>query len=229
MREPDPEFAAIPGEPGADGGVTPQEIAGLSPRAEGARTDRIADQVVDRTWLSHVWNEHRRWVAAILLAYKPRDVDLDDLLQEVAFTIVRHGKDLRDAGAVRPWLRTVAINAARASARSEKLRRHARLDGPDGNFEPAAARTTWDGELSEEAKRILDLATQLPEGYREPLLMKSLRDMSYRQIGEAMGLPETTVETRIARARRMLRDLQRQDEATHAATSHIPHRVAART
>lgn len=221
MREPE----NIPGDPGSDGGVTPQEIAGLSPRAESSR----ADVVVDRVWLDQVWNQHRRWVAAILLAYKPRDVDLDDLLQDVAFTIVRHGKDLRDAGAVRPWLRTVAINAARASARSEKLRRHARLESPDGTLEPAAARTTWDGELSEEAQRILDLAMQLPEGYREPLLMKSLRDMSYRQIGEAMGLPETTVETRIARARRMLRDLQRQNETTQSAAPHVTHRVPART
>ncbi|MBU6412033.1 MAG: sigma-70 family RNA polymerase sigma factor [Planctomycetes bacterium] len=218
MREPEP----IPGESGSDGGLTPQEIAGLSSRAEGG------SGVVDRTWLDQVWQEHRRWVAAILLAYKPRDVDLDDLLQEVAFAIVRHGKDLRDAGAVRPWLRTVAINAARASARSEKLRRHARLDGPEGSIDPADSRGAWDGDLNEEARRILDLAMQLPEGYREPLLMKSLRDMSYRQIGEAMGLPETTVETRIARARRMLRDLQRQDEI-QIAESAIPRRVPARS
>ncbi|MEY3230304.1 MAG: hypothetical protein RL689_393, partial [Planctomycetota bacterium] len=29
----------------------------------------------------------------------------------------------------------------------------------------------------------------------------------YRQIGEIMDLPETTIETRVARGRRMLRDL----------------------
>lgn len=223
MREPD----TIPGFSGSERGVTPQEIAGLSARPEGHR-DGADGVLVDREWLDRVWQQHRRWVAAILLAYKPRDVDLDDLLQDVACTMVRHGKDLRDAGAVRPWLRTVAINAARASARSEKLRRHARLDGPDGGFEPADAQGAWDGELSEEARRILDLAMQLPEGYREPLLMKSLRDMSYRQIGEAMGLPETTIETRIARARRMLRDLQRQDEAGLSEATPAPQRVGAR-
>jgi DNA-directed RNA polymerase specialized sigma24 family protein len=31
--------------------------------------------------------------------------------------------------------------------------------------------------------------------------------MSYREIGRVMGLPETTVETRVARGRRMLREL----------------------
>ena len=53
----------------------------------------------------------------------------------------------------------------------------------------------------------MELARELPEGYREPLLMRCARGMSYTQIGAVLGLPETTVETRIARGRRMLRDL----------------------
>lgn len=53
----------------------------------------------------------------------------------------------------------------------------------------------------------MTLAMQLPDGYREPLLMKAVQGMSYREIGEVLGLPETTVETRIARGRRMLREL----------------------
>ena len=47
----------------------------------------------------------------------------------------------------------------------------------------------------------------MPDGYREPLILKCVRGMSYRQIGAMMGLPETTIETRIARGRRMLREL----------------------
>jgi DNA-directed RNA polymerase specialized sigma24 family protein len=51
------------------------------------------------------------------------------------------------------------------------------------------------------------LASQLPDGYREPLLMRCIQGMGYREIGSVMGLPETTIETRIARGRRMLREL----------------------
>ncbi len=53
----------------------------------------------------------------------------------------------------------------------------------------------------------MDLASQLPDGYREPLLLKALHDLSYREIGEILDLPETTIETRIARGRRQLREL----------------------
>jgi RNA polymerase sigma-70 factor (ECF subfamily) len=45
----------------------------------------------------------------------------------------------------------------------------------------------------------------LPPEYREPLLLRCLRGMSYRQIGEVLDLPVTTIETRLARARRMIR------------------------
>jgi RNA polymerase sigma-70 factor (ECF subfamily) len=53
----------------------------------------------------------------------------------------------------------------------------------------------------------MKLAFELPDGYREPLLLKAVEGLSYRQIGEIMDLPETTIETRVARGRRMLRDL----------------------
>ncbi len=165
--------------------------------------------------LRELWGHHRRWVAAILLAHKPRWMDLEDLLQDVAVTFVRKVGELRDAAAIKPWLRTVAINAARAAAREGNRREPGRatslqLTAADGAalHQPTArpgAGVDTDGR--EEASRLMDLAMELPEGYREPLLLKCLHDLSYRQIGELIGLPETTVEARIARGRRMLREL----------------------
>lgn len=155
-----------------------------------------------------VWDRHRRWVAAMLLAYKPREVDLEDLLQEVAMTFVRRIGELRDPEAFRPWLRSVAINAARLAGRKQTTaRRHGRrlrllVD------QEIPRPTTPDVATSqrEEARRLLDLAMELPEGYREPLLLRCMQGMSYREIGRIVGLPETTIETRIARGRRMLRE-----------------------
>lgn len=165
--------------------------------------------------LRDLWSHHRRWVAAILLAHKPRWADLEDLLQDVAATFVRKVGELRDSAAIKPWLRTVAINAARAAAREGNRREPGRatslqLTAADGSaiHQPVARTGTGvDTDGREEASRLMSLAMELPEGYREPLLLKCLHDLSYRQIGEIIGLPETTVETRIARGRRMLREL----------------------
>lgn len=183
----------------------------------------------DTDALHLLWERHRRWVAAILLAHKPREADLDDLLQEVAAIVVAKLGDVRDEGALKPWLRTVAISVARTAARKRSRRGHfgegngggangwlrrvipfrgegagggGEHDGRPGHVEPGVS-----AAVQEEGRRLMELARQLPEGYREPLLLKCIRGLSYRQIGELLGLPETTVETRIARGRRMLREL----------------------
>ncbi len=178
---------------------------------------------VERERLRKIWDDNRRWVAAIILAYKPRWADLEDLLQEVATSVVAKSADLRDPGAIRPWLRQVAINAARLAGRKGKLRLTRSLDD---SGEPGTIAPPESGSLAapavlgreEETRRITELLSNLPDGYREPLLLKAVQGLSYRQIGHILGLPDTTVETRIARARKMLRELS-MGEALPAARS----------
>lgn len=161
-----------------------------------------------------LWQEHRRWVATILLAHKPRQEDLEDLLQEVAMAFVKKINQLRDEEAFKPWLRTVAINTARAAGRSVTRRKHhdarLRLHTDDRAERPDRERMNPDDR--EEARWLMNLAMQLPEGYREPLLLRCVQGMSYKRISELTELPETTIETRIARGRRMLRELASSQE-----------------
>lgn len=168
----------------------------------------VADAVNgDRAAMDALWHEHRRWIAAVLLGHKSPEDQVEDLLQDVAMTIVRKISTLRDTRNVRAWLRTVAVNVARASARARRARpRHASL-----GLEPAGPGRDAGTSLAvdDEARRMLDLASRLPEAYREPLMMRAVRGMRGRQIAEILDLSEPTVETRIARARKMLRDLAR--------------------
>jgi RNA polymerase sigma-70 factor (ECF subfamily) len=171
-----------------------------------AQRDLVAGAIRgDRSAMEALWAEHRRWIAAVLLAHKSPQDHLDDLLQDVAMTMVGKINTLREARNVRAWLRTVAVNTARASARSRKARPVVASLGGDapGPGRCAAVEATVD----EEARRMLDLAATLPEAYREPLMLRAVHGLRGRQISEIMDLPEATVETRIARARRMLREL----------------------
>lgn len=165
----------------------------------------------DRDALRDLWRAHRRWVAAIVLAHKPREADLEDLMQAVAMQVVAKIGELREPEAFKPWLRTVAINAARAAGRTTTRRRRLRLAVADAARASEEGRAPADAsapaEAGDEASRLLDLAQTLPEPYREPLLLRCVRGMSYRQISAVLDLPETTIETRIARGRRLLREL----------------------
>jgi len=174
----------------------------------GERWDQtlpIAEAIAgDSEALSRVWVGVRRWAAVILIAHKPREADLEDLLQLVALQVCRKVHEVRDPALFKPWLRTVTVNIAREQGRKASRRRVGMLR--------LVGRSRDDGDqigtmqLSEDAKRVLDAALSLPEKYREPVLMRCQQSMSYKQIGEVLSLPETTIETRIARGRRMLRE-----------------------
>ena len=200
------------GDPAWSGGPTPEDFSGP---VESALTpgpgDGLAARAIagDEAAVRQLWNEHRRWVAAVLMAHMPRNAELDDLLQEVAMAVVAKISGLRDAAAFKPWLRAVAISIAKTNARRGNVRkagwmRVASFAGPEEPEERLAG--PGQRETLREGRKLMEIATDLPDGYREPLLLKCVQGMSYRQIGQVMGVPETTVETRIARARRMLRE-----------------------
>lgn len=162
----------------------------------------------DRDAISALWREHRAWLAATLHAHMHRNSDVEDLLQEVAAIVVKQIVTLRDPEKLRPWLRTVAINVARSAARRELARR--------GIVRPIADDDTeWIADTRAEAGRIAgaelnDILTKLnslaPE-YKEPLLLQCVRGLSQKEIAGVLEISEAAVETRLARARRMLRDL----------------------
>jgi RNA polymerase sigma-70 factor (ECF subfamily) len=155
-------------------------------------------------------------VAAIILAHRPRAIEVDDLMQEVAIKFITKVQTLRDAGAFRPWLRQIVINVCRGAARSHRpmlgLAEGGRAE--DGAIDPGrvavpAADEPPIGRSSarrDDANQLLEQALTLPPEYREPLLLRCVRALTYQQIGEILELPVTTIETRLARARRMLRE-----------------------
>ena len=187
---------------------------GLRHSADEQLIERARDG--DRVALQELWRAHRRWVAAIVLAHRPHFIEVEDLLQDVAVKFIDKLHTLRDAAAFRPWLRQIALNVCRGAARSSRsmlyLGRPQRenADGREAGVvsEPAGAtgEVQFRAEQRDAANRLLEQALSLPMAYREPLLLRCLRSMTYQQISEVLQLPITTIETRLARARRMLRD-----------------------
>lgn len=158
----------------------------------------------DADALQRLWRSHRRWVAAVLLAHKPREAELEDLLQEVACSMVERIGELREPDRFRSWLRTVSLNAARTAGRRARTRRLFRVRRRASALESCAPAP--DAGQAEEARRLVEIVQRLHPDYSEPLLLRALRGLSQRQIAQTLGVPETTVETRLARARKMLRE-----------------------
>jgi RNA polymerase sigma-70 factor (ECF subfamily) len=159
----------------------------------------------DRAALEEVWASNRRWIASVIAAHAPRSADVEDLLQEVAATFVAKCKDVRDAASLRGWLRVVAVNVARMAARSQAAETRAVRAVAHAGGEPVAKADAGRG-----AAEMLALLERLPSQFAEPLLLQATQGLSQRQLAQLLGVPETTVETRLARGRRMLRQLLQQ-------------------
>ncbi|MDR3277672.1 MAG: sigma-70 family RNA polymerase sigma factor [Oscillospiraceae bacterium] len=89
------------------------------------------------------------------------------------------------------------------------------LDAEEGGAEadiPDARGNPEDALLRRETRALLDrgLGT-LPPGHREVLLLREAAGLSYAEIAETVGVPEGTVKSRIARARRSLAEFLNQN------------------
>ncbi len=176
----------------------------------------------DRAAMETLWCQHRRWIAAVLLVHKSSCDLVEDLLQDVAMTFVKKIGSVRDPCNIRAWLRTVAINAARASARSAKARPWLRTTDAANAAPATGSIRPQDVSLDDEAARLLLLVSQLPDAYREPLTLRAVHGLRGKHIASILGLAEATVETRIARARRMLRERMESCERGYPQASITP-------
>ena len=129
----------------------------------------------------------------------------EDLTSVVFLEAWRRRQNVRISGAsVRPWLLGVAMNVVRNQQRALRRYRAAleRLPppGPTHDFSDRLV------ESMDAARRMRALSRelrQLPRREREVLLL-SWADLTSREIATALGIPEGTVRTRMARARRRL-------------------------
>ena len=56
-----------------------------------------------------------------------------------------------------------------------------------------------------DAETIRRLVAELPDPFREAVVLREINDLSYREIADVVGVPVGTVISRLARARSMLR------------------------
>jgi len=131
--------------------------------------------------------------------------EAEDAVQETFLRVLRHESRLSEIRDYRVWLVRIVWNIvldrkrrAKTRPENEDLADHARsLTSGD---RPADATVI----SSQEHGRILALVDRLPRREREALLLSAVQELTTAEIAAALGTTESSIRSRIFRARREL-------------------------
>jgi RNA polymerase sigma-70 factor, ECF subfamily len=156
-----------------------------------------------------LWQDLHTSLRAFIARRVPTE-EVDDILQDVFVRIHRGLGTLAQRERVQAWVYQITRNAItdyyRTRARPVGVGSEAALDElmaeePDGGEDPTAAVR---GEL---ATCLEPLVRQLPQVYREAVLLADFRGEPQRAVAERLGLSVSGVKSRVQRGRAQLRNL----------------------
>lgn len=133
----------------------------------------------------------------------------EDLVQETFLRAWRFLDALKDENSAKSWLTTIL---RRENARKYERKRLAMtdIDLDEIPTEPV------DFDARPETLALRYAMRQLPEKYREPLVLQVLQGFSLDDIAAVFDLPRNTVATRLHRARQKLRAMLTADDQPDA-------------
>ena len=137
--------------------------------------------------------------------------DADDAVQECYLRALRHFDSYRGP-AMKPWLLVILRNVCNTEfgrrSRGELPTDYAQDESVADEMpmwqEPQASPEKMMSRQQDRAT-IRRLVEELPEPFREAIVLREMNDLSYKEIAEVAGVPVGTVMSRLARARAMLR------------------------
>jgi RNA polymerase sigma factor (sigma-70 family) len=148
-----------------------------------------------------------RWLAR-------NDHDAEDLVQETYLKAFRSFSSFQTGTNFRAWIFRILRNTF---LKSRPLRERQLMVGLDSEEQiiPAFATCTTPESLFIDSSGIAAIRTaieELPAIYREVILMCDVEEASYKEIAEILSIPIGTVMSRLARARRTVREALRPTE-----------------
>jgi RNA polymerase sigma-70 factor, ECF subfamily len=156
--------------------------------------------------------------AVFLTAYSvvKSEADAEEIVQEAVLKAYKALGSFRGDSKFSTWLVKITLNEARMKLRCSRseseVSLEAFMDEGDGDYTPAVL-TDWREipsealdrkELRETLQRAVD---QLPEKYREVLILRDVREMNITETAQLLGITEGMVKTRLFRARLLMQKI----------------------
>ena len=172
--------------------------------SDASAMDDASDQELGHE-LEAVVRQHARFVYQVAYLLLRNHHDAEDSTQETFMRVWRYRKRLPEARDLKAWLARIAWRVA--LDRRKNSAEISLADAAEAVFKLYAA-----GESAEKiagAKQMAVLLDQLiatlPGKLRDPMLLSLDQELTQAEIGRVLNIPESSVRTRLFRARQMIR------------------------
>ncbi len=155
----------------------------------------------DRSAYGRLYDRHARMVHGILLARVPPG-EVDDLVQDVFLQALPRLGSLRDAARFGAWLAAIARNRANDYYRRSRPTTELTETLPADQIEDRAATSAEMAQTS----AILAAIRELPDAYRETLILRLVEGMTGPEIAARTGLTPGSVRVNLHRGMQQLRE-----------------------
>jgi len=192
-------------------------MSGMSPTDEElvARAqdgDASAFDVLVRRW--------ERKIRGAIYRIMRSDDDALDLCQETFLKAYRGLGSFKQEARFSSWLYQIALNLCRDRLRRRRGKTWVSLDGLDEAS--GAPRHTGPSALDliearDLSRTVADAVAGLPDDQREVIVLKEYQGLTFLEIAEVLGLPRSTVKTRLYRGLGQLKE-QLERQGVHGAT-----------
>ena len=170
--------------------------------------DRILDG--DRGAFKVIIEDHQRLVHHIVGKMVSDPTDKEDLAQEVFIKVFRKLGSFRAESKLSTWIAQIAFNTTVNFVQKRRPELFGDIAGSDdADLDCFAADLTEPDDRTARADsddRVREEIDQLPIQYGLVVTLYHLEEMSYREIGEILGMPDGTVKSHLFRGRKMLKD-----------------------
>src|SRR6478609_8659433 len=158
-----------------------------------------------------LYERYHRRIAAYIYGMVNDYARAEDITQDVFMSALRRMRETDRSIAFKPWIYEIAKNACIDQFRRSKRAEEVSYDAEEGLGAADYGRLVTTGPTPDAAvdqKMSLDHLCGafggLSETHHEILVMRELEGLSYREIGERLGMSRPSVESTLFRARRRL-------------------------
>jgi RNA polymerase sigma-70 factor, ECF subfamily len=180
---------------------------------ENARDAALVERLKkgDAKALDELFRRHRDAAYGVAYRLVGSREDALDVVQESFIHVMRGIQTFRGQSAFRTWLLRIVTHASLDYRRWRSLRKTESLDAETAAEPPAdrpSQRTPLEEAADRDLRQAIDAAfANISEKNRAALVLYAIEGMSYKEIGEVLGISVGTVMSRIFNARQRLREL----------------------